>query len=101
MIFNLKSKLPVGALFLASLGVTPVLGNTMESLELHQQQKNFSGVVLDEFSQPLIGAQVQIKGTTRGIITGLDGDFSLSANEGDVLIISYMGYKTIEQVYKG
>lgn len=101
MIFNLKSKLPVGALFLASLGVTPVLGNTMESLELHQQQKSFSGVVLDEFSQPLIGAQVQIKGTTRGIITGLDGDFSLSANEGDVLIISYMGYKTIEQVYKG
>lgn len=101
MILNLKSKLPIGALFMASLGVTPTFGNTMESLELHQQQKSFSGVVLDEFSQPLIGAQVQIKGTTRGIITGLDGDFTLSANEGDVLIISYMGYKTIEQVYKG
>lgn len=101
MIFNLKSKSLVGVLFLASLGVSPICGNTIKPLDLHQQQKKFNGIVLDEFSQPLIGAQVQIKGTTRGVTTSIDGDFSLFAEEGDVLMISYMGYKTIEQVYKG
>lgn len=101
MIFNLKSKSLVGVLFLASLGVSPICGNTIKPLDLHQQQKKINGIVLDEFSQPLIGAQVQIKGTTRGVTTSIDGDFSLFAEEGDVLMISYMGYKTIEQVYKG
>ena len=91
MIFNLKSKSLVGVLFLASLGVSPICGNTIKPLDLHQQQKKFNGIVLDEFSQPLIGAQVQIKGTTRGVTTSIDGDFSLFAEEGDVLMISYMG----------
>ncbi len=45
---------------------------------------------------PVIGASVLLKGTTTGTITDFDGNFSLPANVGDVLVISYMGYKTQE-----
>ena len=44
MIFNLKSKSLVGVLFLASLGVSPICGNTIKPLDLHQQQKKFNGI---------------------------------------------------------
>lgn len=45
---------------------------------------------------PVIGANVMVKGTTNGTITDFDGNFSLQAKSGDVLLISYMGYKSQE-----
>jgi len=47
---------------------------------------------VEDADGPLIGASVLVKGTTRGTITDFDGNFSIEANEGDVLEISYMGY---------
>ncbi len=96
-----KSKLLTGALFTASLGFSPFFVPHAQAVEAFQQNNVLNGVVLDEDSQPMIGVAVQIKGTTKGTITGLDGDFSLNAKAGDILVISYIGYKTIEQTYKG
>mgnify|MGYP002623637143 CR=1 FL=1 len=45
---------------------------------------------------PIIGANVMVKGSTIGTITDFDGNFSIPANNGDILQISYMGYKSAE-----
>lgn len=56
--------------------------------------KQIKGNVLDEYGDPLIGANVSVKGTGSGTITDLDGNFSVSATKGTVLAISYLGYTT-------
>lgn len=57
-----------------------------------QKEKKITGVVTDEKNEPIIGANVIVKGTTIGSITDLDGRFSLDANEKDIVQVSYMGY---------
>ena len=61
-------------------------------------QSLISGVVVDgSTNEPLIGANVSIKGTTDGTFTGLDGSFSFSSNaSGDVVLVSYIGYEDLE-----
>ena len=56
------------------------------------QEKTISGTVVDETNMPLPGATVVIKGTTTGASTDFDGKYSITANTGDVLVISYVGY---------
>lgn len=66
-------------------------------LQPQQEKKNVEGKIVDEKGEPVIGANVVIKGTTMGIVTDIDGHFSLqvpSANS--TLSVSYLGYKTIE-----
>ena len=56
-----------------------------------------TGVVMAEGEpDPIIGANIMVKGTTNGTITDIDGNFSLQAKVGDVLVVSYMGYKSQE-----
>ena len=58
-------------------------------------QVNIVGKVFDvETNDPLPGATIVVEGTTDGTVTGFDGTFSLSANEGTSLLISYLGYET-------
>ena len=67
-------------------------------------QSLVSGVVVDGSSnEPLIGANVSIKGTTDGTFTGLDGSFSFSADPspGAVVLVSYIGYEDLEMRYSG
>lgn len=59
-------------------------------------QTTFSGVVKDSGGEPLIGASVLVKGTSNGTMTDLDGNFKITANDGAVLQISYVGYKSTE-----
>ncbi len=54
------------------------------------------GNITDEEGLPLIGATVSIKGTTTGTVTDTEGNFAIQAEEGDVLVISYVGYATKE-----
>lgn len=61
---------------------------------MQQQNLKVSGVVTDEAGEPLIGVSVLVKGTTLGNITDLNGRFSLDVPEGNILGISYIGYKT-------
>ena len=56
-----------------------------------------TGVVMAEGEpDPVIGANIMVKGATNGTITDFDGNFELQANAGDVLVVSYMGYKSQE-----
>ncbi len=61
-----------------------------------QGTQEINGTVVDDRGEALIGANVTIKGTARGALTGPDGNFTVSANEEDVLVISYIGYATQE-----
>ncbi len=64
---------------------------------LWAQSLTVTGVVMAEGDpDPVIGANIMVKGTTNGTITDFDGNFSLQAKSGDVLLISYMGYKSQE-----
>lgn len=58
------------------------------------QTLKVTGTVSDKNSEPIIGASVTISGTTKGTVTDLDGKFSLQANKGDEITISYIGFKT-------
>ncbi|WP_394748208.1 SusC/RagA family TonB-linked outer membrane protein [Spongiimicrobium salis] len=61
-----------------------------------------SGVVTDKnLGDPLAGVNVLVKGTTTGTTTGFDGDYEINASSGDVLIFSYLGFKTVEVVVNG
>lgn len=66
----------------------PVLGDA-QTIEI-------SGTVLDSGKTPIIGASVLEKGTTNGIITDIDGNFTLSVSPNGTLSISYVGYQTQE-----
>lgn len=54
------------------------------------------GVIYDDNGIPLPGATIVIKGSTTGVTTDFDGNFSIKASENDVLTISYLGYQTAE-----
>ncbi len=60
----------------------------------NDSKKTIQGKVIDEKGTPIIGANVVIKGTTRGVVTDIDGQFSLPEVEpGATLVISYIGYQ--------
>lgn len=63
---------------------------------IQQQAVKIQGVVVDEEGEPVIGASVAVKGTTRGTITNYDGEFSLEVPSNTKLQISYVGMKTLE-----
>ncbi len=60
--------------------------------------RTITGKITDENDQPLSGATVQIKGTTQGTTTDIDGNFSLSVEDDDVLVITFLGYVSQEVV---
>ncbi len=66
------------------------------SAEAFAQQIAVKGIVKDKAGEPIIGANVVVKGTTNGTITDFDGNFQLNANKGDVISISFIGYNTQE-----
>lgn len=50
----------------------------------------------DQIGEPVIGANVLVRGTTNGVITNVNGEFILSASKSDVLVVSFVGYTTQE-----
>ena len=60
------------------------------------QQITVNGVVQDIQGEPIIGANILVKGTANGTITDLDGNFQLTADADALLVISYIGYVTQE-----
>ena len=62
-------------------------------------QRTITGTVLSDKPEPLIGASVVVKGTTKGAITDIDGKFSVDApNDAQMLVISFTGYETQEVI---
>lgn len=67
------------------------------SLPSIQQKKNITGVVLDaKTNEPVINATIQVKGTTTGVITDIDGKFNISCSSENTLVISFIGYTSQE-----
>ena len=66
------------------------------SIDAFAQQITVKGLVKDTAGEPIIGANVVIKGTTNGTITDFDGNFQLNANKGDIIVISFIGYRSQE-----
>lgn len=72
---------------------TIVISPKVKAVELVAVQP-IQGKVTDAKGAPLIGVSIQIKGTTKGTMTNAEGGFSIAANPGDVLIISFIGYES-------
>ena len=60
------------------------------------QSGTITGTVVDETGMTVIGATVMVKGTNDGTITDMDGNFSLEGKVGTTLVVSYVGYATLE-----
>ena len=89
-----KTALLVGAFSLLGLCNSPHAYAATSPQEV-QQARKITGTVVDAMG-PVIGASVVVKGTSNGVATDLDGNFSLNANPGQTLVISYIGYLTKE-----
>ena len=95
-----RTALLVGICSAVSLTYTPQLfAASVDAIDAVQQAKKITGTVTDAMG-PVIGANVLEKGTTNGVITDIDGNFSLSNAKG-TLVVSFIGYKSQEIVVKG
>lgn len=65
-------------------------------MSIFSQNVQLLGVVTDELNEPIIGASVIEKGTTNGVVTDYDGNFSLQISPNATIVISYVGYVTQE-----
>lgn len=78
-----RIKLLIGCLFLCISSI-------------YAQQMSLTGTVVDNSNETLIGVNILIKGTSQGTITDFEGNFEITANQGDVLVFSYTGYQDSE-----
>lgn len=71
------------------------------SLSAHAQNLNLKGRVVDTEDIPLIGVNVIQKGTSNGIVTDLDGNFSFEVPANSTIVFSYIGFSDQEVVWDG
>ena len=64
------------------------------ALTLSAYAQQISGTVTDENGVPLPGATVLVQGTSNGVSTDFDGNYSISASQGDTLVFSFVGYSS-------
>lgn len=72
------------------------IGGLLSTFHAFAQTIAVQGTVMDTAGEPVIGANVLIKGTSNGTITGLDGEFQLQANPEAIIVISFIGYQSQE-----
>ena len=67
------------------------------------QQGTVTGKIIDDLGEPVVGANVVVKGTTVGAISDLDGNFSVNVKDlkKGILVVSFVGYNTHEEALKG
>ncbi len=73
------------------LGKNIILSTEIQTSQ-QERKKRVTGKICDANGEPLIGASIQVKGTTIGSITDIDGNYSLEVPDDAVLVISYIGY---------
>ena len=89
-----RTALLVGICSAVSLTYTPQLfAASVDAIDAVQQAKKITGTVTDAMG-PVIGANVLEKGTTNGVITDIDGNFTLDVAPNANLEVSYIGYQT-------
>lgn len=70
--------------------------NTKEHFNVSQDNRKVTGIVKDASGEPIIGASISVKGTSKGDISDMDGKFTIEASSNDILVISYIGFNTQE-----
>ncbi len=64
-----------------------------------RRKRTLNGLVTDVEGVPVIGANILVKGQTTGVISDVEGKFSITVSSPkDVLVISYIGYNTVEMI---
>ena len=81
--------------FVGSMTLAHAMGNSSLTVD-EMVQQTISGTVSDAQGQPLPGANVVVKGTTTGTQTDFDGNYSITADSGDILVFSYIGFASQE-----
>ncbi len=76
--------------------ILPLLLGMFLSLGAYAQEVTVKGHVKDATGEPVIGANVLVKGTTNGTITDFDGNFTVNAPQNSILSITFVGYKAVE-----
>lgn len=82
--------------WILSNGFVSIIGIVYFCDFAYSQQISVKGIVKDQIGEPVIGANVLVRGTTNGVITNVNGEFILSASKSDVLVVSFVGYTTQE-----
>ena len=75
----------------APLSISPK-SSVLEGKEAAAAAPPIKGTVKDEAGNPLVGVSILVKGTTRGVLTDTDGNFSLDTKAGEVLVFSFVGF---------
>ena len=103
----MKKRYYIAAMFALGLVAQPAIlranaADEANSIEAVQQQKQrISGLLTDSNGDPIIGATVRVQGTTnRGVISDVEGRYSIEAAPGEVLEFSYIGFVSIEHRVK-
>src|SRR5574344_480302 len=76
--------------------ILPLLLGMFLSIGAFAQQISIKGHVKDVTGEPIIGANILVKGTSNGTITDFDGNFVLNAHQNSILVFSFVGYKSAE-----
>jgi len=98
---DLKMKITV-LLLIFSFTQIDINANSLNSEKGNTQQKVVKGKVLDASGEPLPGASVQVKGTSNGVQTSFDGEYTININsDSKVLIFSYLGFIAQEVAIDG
>lgn len=90
-------------LYAGTAVICPLLAKaSANNVNVQQQDNVCKGLVVDQKGEPIIGASVVIKGTTKGTVTDFDGKFSISnAPNGCTIVVSYIGYLNQEKKWDG
>lgn len=81
--------------------ILPLVLGLLLSVGAVAQQMSVKGTVKDQTGEPIIGANVLVKGTTTGVVTDPDGKFEVPAAKNAVLLISYVGFQIQEVTVTG
>ena len=72
--------------------------STICVLETYAQNNKVKGRVVDVQGEPVIGASVIIKGQQKGVVTDIDGNYSIDVAKGETLQFSYIGFRSVQKV---
>lgn len=75
------------------LNLVPAMDISLKNFPHSSVDITVRGQVVDEAGDPLPGATVTVEGTTRGTITDLEGNYSITVPEDAILVFSYIGYE--------
>ena len=105
--YLLRCMLLIGLFSIGMIGkATPAYGTGSVYSPLLQsvseENITITGRVVDDAGEPLVGVSIQVKGTGKGAVTDVNGNYTVSMPSGSTIVFSYIGMKTLQRkVTKG